>query len=169
MDAPIFLGCSVRNTSQLTYGDGIVEQYHLNKENNYILYTTNVNDIHARHIGKIYLDSKKNVMLTNGDGTEVSPLPVKKGFAFLKTTAQHTSRPAVFLNGEEQLIGNKTKIFENQRIPDVIKISATDGSKFMATIFYPDNYNKKKSIQHQFFSMAGVEDKCLNIPLQRIL
>ena len=148
------------NTSQLTYGDGIVEQYHLNKENNYILYTTNVNDMHARHIGKIYLDSKKNVMLTNGDGTEFSPLPVKKGFAFLKTTAQHTSRPAVFLNGEEQLIGNKTKIFENQRIPDVIKISATDGSKFMATIFYPDNYNKKKSIQHQFFSMAGVEDKC---------
>ena len=48
-----------RNTSQLTYGDGIVEQYHLNKEENYILFTTNVNDIHARHIGKIFLDSKK--------------------------------------------------------------------------------------------------------------
>ena len=144
-----------RNTSQLTYGDGIVEQYHLNKEENYILFTTNVNDIHARHIGKIYLDSKKIVMLTNGEGTEVSPLPVKKGFVFLKTTAQHTSRPAIFTKGEEQLIGNKTRIFKNQRTPDVIKISATDGSKFMATILYPDNYNKKKKYPASIFLHGG--------------
>ena len=31
------------NVNQLTYGDGIVEQYHLNKDENYILFTTNVN------------------------------------------------------------------------------------------------------------------------------
>ena len=108
-------------------------------------------------------------MLTNGEGTEVSPLPVKKGFRFLKTTAQHTSRPAVFLKGEEQLIGNKTKIFKNQRTPDVIKISATDGNEFMATIFYPDNYNKKKVSSINFSSWRESKTNAPNIPLQRIL
>ena len=141
--------------SQLTFGSGIVEQYHLNKDENYILFTTNVNDIHRRHIGKIDLDSKKTTMLTNGDGSEVSPLPTKKGLVFLKTTAQHTSRPALFSNGKVELIGNRTKIFKNQRTPNVISIKATDGNKFMATVFYPDNYDKRKKYPVSIFLHGG--------------
>ena len=79
------------NMSQLTYGDGIVEQYQINKDENYILFTTNINDIHRRHIGKIDLDSKKSVMLTSGEGSEFSPLFTKRGLVFLKTNLTEDS------------------------------------------------------------------------------
>ena len=143
------------NVHQLTYGDGIVEQYHLNKDENYILFTTNVNDMHRRHIGKIDLKSKKSFLLTNGEGSEVSPLSTKNGLVFLKTTAQHTSRPALFSKGQAKLIGNQTKIFKNQRTPDVIEVTATDGNKFMATIFYPNNYDKRKKYPASIFLHGG--------------
>ena len=143
------------NMSQLTYGDGIVEQYQINKDENYILFTTNINDIHRRHIGKIDLDLKKSVMLTSGEGSEFSPLFTKRGLVFLKTTAQHTSRPAIFSKGKTHLIGDRTKIFKNQRIPDVIKLTATDGNKFMATILYPDDYDKRKKYPASIFLHGG--------------
>ena len=99
--------------------------------------------------------SKKIDMLTNSKGTEFSPLSTNQGIVFLKTTAQHTSRPALLINGKVKLIGNRTKIFKNQRTPDVIEVTATDGNKFMATIFYPNNYDKRKKYPASIFLHGG--------------
>ena len=146
---------SSRNLTQLTFGDGIVEQFYLDKEDNYILYTTNFEDLHRRHIGKINLNSQRIDMLTNNKGTEFNPLSTNQGIVFLKTTAKHTSRPALLSDGEVKLIGNKTKIFENQQVPDLIQITASDGNKFMATIFYPHNYDKRKRYPASIFIHGG--------------
>jgi len=142
-------------TFLLTPGDGIVENYHLTADRRSILLTTNIGDLHRRHIGKIDLRSKELVMLTSGEGVEYSPHQTHFGIAFLKTTAQHTSRPAVHVNGNTQLIGNRTNLFENQRIPELVEISATDGKQFLATIFYPDNYDESKEYPSAVFLHGG--------------
>ncbi len=139
----------------LTPGDGIVEDYHLTEDRSSILLTTNIGDLHRRHIGQLDLASKELVMLTSGEGVEFSPHQTHNGLAFLKTTAQHTSRPAVLLNGNAQLIGNRTNVFENQRVPELVEITATDGKPFMATIFYPDNYDKSKEYPSAIFLHGG--------------
>jgi len=139
----------------LTSGDGIVEDYILTADKSSILFTTNIGDLHRRHIGKIDLVSKDLVMLTSGEGVEFNAHPTNKGIAFLKTTAQHTSRPAILRNGKVQLLGNRTKVFENQKIPELVEITATDGKQFMATIFYPDNYDASKQYPSTIFLHGG--------------
>ena len=144
-----------KNLTQLTFGEGIVEQFYLNKEDNYILYTSNFKDLHRRHIWKINLYSKKIDKLTDSKGIEFNPLSTNQGIVFLKTTAQHTSRPALLFNGKVKLIGNRTRTFKNQQIPDLIEITASDDNKFMATIFYPDNYDRRKRYPASIFLHGG--------------
>ena len=139
----------------LTPGEGIIEDYKLTADRSSIILTTNIGDLHRRHIGQIDLVSKDLVMLTSGEGVEFSPYPTQHGIAFLKTTAQHTSRPAVFVNGTSKLIGNRISLFENQRIPELVEITATDGKQFMATIFYPDNYDENKEYPSAIFLHGG--------------
>lgn len=143
------------NTTQLTDGEGIVEDYRLSPDRSTLLFTTNIGDLHRRHIGKIDLASKKQVMVSSGEGVEFSPYQTISGIAFLKTTAQHTSRPAVLINGKERLLGSRAKVFENQKIPELVEIKATDGKSFKATIFYPDNYDASKKYPAAVFLHGG--------------
>ena len=139
----------------LTPGEGIVEDYLLTKDRRSVLLTTNIGDLHRRHIGKIDLLSKTQFMLTSGVGVEYNPRTTNQGIAFLRTTAQHVSRPAVLFNGSIKLIGNRTKVFEHQNIPELVEIIATDGKQFMATLFYPNNYNKEKKYPSVVFLHGG--------------
>ncbi|MFT6797743.1 MAG: dipeptidyl aminopeptidase/acylaminoacyl peptidase [Maribacter sp.] len=141
--------------TELTSGEGIVEDYRLTRDRNALLFTTNVGDKHRRHIGKIDLESKKQVMLTSGEGVEFSPQETNTGIAFLKTSAQHMSRPAVLKNGNVQLIGKRSKVFNSHKIPELAEIKATDGKSFMATIFYPDNYDVTKKYPSVVFLHGG--------------
>ena len=140
---------------QLTSGDGIIEEYNLTPDGKHLLVVTNIGDIHRRHVGMIDLESKSLVMLTKGKGVEFNPHYTNNGIVFLKTTAQHTSRPALLINGNVKLIGNRTKVFQNQKTPELIEISATDGKLFMATIFYPDNYDQSKKYPAAVFLHGG--------------
>ena len=140
---------------QLTSGDGIIEEYNLTPDGKHPLVVTNIGDIHRRHVGMIDLESKSLVMLTKGKGVEFNPHYTNNGIVFLKTTAQHTSRPALLINGNVKLIGNRTKVFQNQKTPELIEISATDGKLFMATIFYPDNYDQSKKYPAAVFLHGG--------------
>ena len=139
----------------LTPGDGIVESYRLTADKKSLLITTNIGDLHRRHIGKVDMSSKTLVMLTSGEGVAYSPHPIENGIAFLKTTAQHTSRPAVLLNGEVKRLGNRTEVFENQKIPELIEITATDGKQFMSTVIYPEDYDKRKKYPAVVFLHGG--------------
>lgn len=141
--------------TQLTSGNGIVEDYHMTADRGSLLLTTNIGDMHRRHIGMIDWVSKSLVMLTSGEGVEFSPHSTNIGIAFLKTTAQHTSRPAALINGNVKLIGNRTKVFENQKVPEIIEITATDGKLFMATILYPNNYDESKKYPSSVFLHGG--------------
>ncbi|MDC3132899.1 prolyl oligopeptidase family serine peptidase, partial [Flavobacteriaceae bacterium] len=50
---------------------------------------------------------------------------------------------------------NRTEVFENQKIPELIEINATDGKQFMATLFYPENYDKRKKHPAVVFLHGG--------------
>ena len=141
--------------TELTSGEGIVEDYRLSRDKSELLFTTNVGDTHRRHIGRIDLESKKQVMLTSGEGVEFSPQKTHTGIAFLKTSAQHMSRPAVLNNGNVQLIGKRNKVFNDHKIPELVELTATDGKPFMATIFYPDNYDATKKYPTAVFLHGG--------------
>ena len=140
---------------QLTSGDGIIEEYNVTPDGKHLLVVTNIGDIHRRHVGMIDLESKSLVILTKGRGVEFNPHYTNNGVVFLKTTAQHTSRPALLINGNVKLIGNRTQVFQNQKTPELIEISATDGKLFMATIFYPDNYDESKKYPAAVFLHGG--------------
>jgi dipeptidyl aminopeptidase/acylaminoacyl peptidase len=145
----------------LTKGDGIVEDYTLSEDRKTLVYTTNIGDLHRRHVGQIHLPSKKATMLTSGTSSEFSPALTAHGVVFLKTSAQHTSRPAILLGGNVQFIGNRTAVFEHQNIPDVLEIEATDGKSFNATIFYPKQYNKRKKHPAVIFLHGGSKRQML--------
>ena len=140
---------------ELTQGDGIVEDYSLSKDNETLLYTTNIGDLHRRHIGEIQLSTKEVTLLTPGEGTEYSAKWTSNGLVFLKSTAQHMARPALLHKNKVKLLGTETSIFEGQKIPEVIDITATDGNTFNATLFYPKNYNPKKKYPAVIFLHGG--------------
>lgn len=139
----------------LTPGEGIIEDYRLTNDRKTILLTTNIGDLHRRHIGKVDLLSKTSTMLTHGEGVEFSPQPIDKSIAFLRTTAQHASRPALLLDGRIRLIGDRNAVFEHQKAPELVEITAIDGKRFMATLFYPDHYHKKKKYPSVVFLHGG--------------
>ena len=136
------LQTSTAKLTELTKGSGIVEDYSLSRDRQSLFITTNIGDIHRRHIVQVDLATQKMKMLTEGKGSEFNAKETANGLAFLRTTAQHTSRPAMLDKNEILLIGKRTKIFEKQKTPEVIEITATDGEVFNATVFYPNTYEK---------------------------
>lgn len=140
---------------ELTPGAGIVEDYTMSKDKESLYYTSNIGDLHRRHVGEIQLSTKKTTLLTPGTGTEYSPKWTSNGVVFLKSTAQHMARPALLHKNNVQLLGTETSIFEGQKIPEVIEITAADGNTFNATIFYPKNYNPKNKYPAVIFLHGG--------------
>ena len=149
------LQISSGQTIELTEGAGIVEDYYLSRDKKTLLYTTNIGDLHRRHLGQIDLPSKKATMLTSGTNSEFSPHFTAYGVVFLTTSAQHPSRPALLIKDKIQFIGNSSVVFENQNIPEVLEISATDGASFNAIIFYPKNYTKQEKYPAVIFLHGG--------------
>ena len=149
------LQTSTAKLTELTKGSGIVEDYSLSRDRQSLFITTNIGDIHRRHIGQIDLVTQNMKMLTEGKSSEFNAKETANGIAFLRTTAQHTSRPAMLEKNEISLIGKRTKIFEKQKTPEVIEITATDGEVFNATVFYPSNYKKGKKYPATVFLHGG--------------
>jgi len=149
------LEISTTKLTELTKGKGIVEDYSLSRDRQSLYFTTNIGDVHRRHIGLVDLSTKQMKMITRGEGSEFNPKETTNGVVFLRTTAQHTSRPATLQKGKMELIGSNAKIFEAQKAPEVIQITATDGRSFNATVFYPNNYNKRKKYPATVFLHGG--------------
>ncbi|MEY2950470.1 MAG: hypothetical protein RLZZ248_1671 [Bacteroidota bacterium] len=140
---------------ELTKGAGIIEDFYLSSDKETLLYTTNIGDEHRRHLGQIHLPAQETKILTSGTNSEFSPRLTSMGVVCLTTSSQHTSRPALLNNNQLKIIGEGTKIFANQNIPEVIEIKATDGQSFKATVFYPKNYDKKKKYPAVLFLHGG--------------
>ena len=149
------LQTSTAKVTELIKGAGIVEDYSLSRDRQSLFVTTNIGDIHRRHIGRVDLSSHKMTMLTKGKGSEFNAEETANGLAFLRTTAQHTSRPAKLEKNKIDLIGNQARVFDKQKTPEVIEITATDGRVFNATVFYPNNYNKRKKYPATVFLHGG--------------
>lgn len=149
------LQISSGKTVELTRGKGIVEDYSVSKESGTLLYTTNIGDLHRRHVWEIQLSTQKTTLITPGEGTEYSAKWTANGVVFLKSTAQHMARPALLRRNKVVLLGTETSIFEGQKIPEVIEITAADGKTFNATVFYPKNYNPQKKYPATIFLHGG--------------
>lgn len=149
------LDISTGTSTLLTVGKGIVEDYYLSEDKQSLYYTTNINDLHRRHIGKVDLKSKQTSMLTSGLGVEYGPRPSSYGPVFLHTKANHTARPALLSDGAIHLIGDRTKVFSWMKTPELVEINATDGQSFQGTIFYPKNYDPKKEYPAVIFLHGG--------------
>src|SRR5579871_76910 len=88
----IFSGGSPR---LLTAGDGEIEYMTLSADKKSVVYNTNINDSHRRHIWKVNVSDGKAVQVSKGEGIEWYPVNTVSGIAVLRSTSSAPGWPSL--------------------------------------------------------------------------
>jgi len=142
----------------LTPGQGEIENVAISKGGETIFYTTNIDDSERRHIWKLNLINGQSVCLTPGLGIEYSPVILEEGIALLHSSATKPPWPAVLKNG--WIIELAQSYFPDDfpttlMMPQLIKLTATDGLKVPADLFLPPDYIPGKKYPAVIFLHGG--------------
>lgn len=139
------LPLSGREPVDLTPGEAFVEHIGLSRDGKTLFFSSNLADIHGRHIWKVPTAGGKAVQLTRGAtiGTCPAALASGKKVAFLYATAIHpTSIATVPANGgrikvvaPENLPSDFPK--DDLVIPKLVTVKAADGLEIPCQIFLP--------------------------------
>ena len=129
----------------LTPGEAFVEHTGLSSDGKTLYYSTNVADIHGRHIWKVPTAGGKAVQLTKGAtiGTYPVALASEDRVAFLYATALHpTSIATVPADGGEITVVAPENLppeypMDELVIPELIIVKAPDGLEIPCQLFLP--------------------------------
>lgn len=144
----------------VTPGDGEIENVSLSADGQTLFYTTNIGDIDRRHIWKRDLKTGQNIQVTKGNGIEWSPVLTENGIIVLRSTAITPAWPArVNPDGSLSDIDSarfpsgfpKSKLAE----PKAVVLSAQDGLKIPAQLFYPKDHRSGEKHPALIFFHGG--------------
>jgi dipeptidyl aminopeptidase/acylaminoacyl peptidase len=132
--------------ADLTPGEGEVEHFHLSPDGATLFFSSNLSDIHGRHIFKVSTaGGAKPVQLTTGATIGCYPVALASGksVAFLHATAKHPMSVALVpaAGGKTQLIA-PSKLPEkfplNELVvPELVVVKAPDGLEIPCQLFIP--------------------------------
>ncbi|UCC40318.1 MAG: S9 family peptidase [Candidatus Aminicenantes bacterium] len=147
----------------LTPGEGFVEQINLSSDEKTLFFSTNLADIHGRHIWKVPTAGGKAVQLTKGATIGNYPVALSSGrkAAFHYATAVHpTSIATVPANG------GKIKVIAPEKfpaefpindlvIPKLVIVNAPDGLEIPCQLFLPKGAKKGNKLPGVVFTHGG--------------
>ncbi len=130
----------------LTPGEGFVEHLGLSNDGVTVFFSSNLADIHGRHIWKVPTDGSSNpIQLTEGAtiGTYPVALASGKNVAFLYSTAVHPTSIATIPSsgGRIEMIAPETLPLEFPMdelvVPELVIVKAPDGLEIPCQLFFP--------------------------------
>lgn len=144
----------------LTPGDGEVENVIISGDRKSIIYTTNINDIHRRHIWRVNIAGGAPVQLSKGSGIEWSPVITQNGIAVLHSTATAPGWPSIIKeNGDINMLAAEMfpAAFPEKSlvVPKDVTFHAKDGMLIHGQLFLPPNYQPNKKYPALLFFHGG--------------
>ncbi len=147
-------------TRLLTPGEGEVENVVLNEDKNAIIYTTNHNDTHRRHIWKAKVAGGSPVQLSRGEGIEYSPVITTNGIVVLRASATSPAWPYL-ISGDGVLHQLAAEMFPSSFpqnalvVPKPVTFKSKDGMLINGQLFLPPNYDPAKKYPALLFFHGG--------------
>ncbi len=132
----------------LTPGELEVDQVVLTGDRTALLYSSNQDDPHRRHLWRVEVAGGAPQALTAGKGLEWSPVEVRGGasgptVAFLRSEARAPARASILLGGEVRDLAPETvpSSFPGALLvePQAVTVTASDGQPIPAQLFLPPN------------------------------
>ncbi len=129
----------------LTAGNGEVEYVINSKDNQSLIYVTNITDIDRRHVWKVSVAGGKAHQLSSGTGIEWSPVETISGIVCLRSDATTAAWPHIISgNGTVKMLAPELfpKSFPQAALvaPQAVTVTASDGMKIPAQLFLPKNH-----------------------------
>jgi dipeptidyl-peptidase-4 len=129
----------------LTPGDAEVEHFHFSRDGATLFFSSNLADIHGRHIWKVSTAGGKAVQLTKGATIGCYPVALASGkdVAFMSATAKHPMSIALVpvAGGQSRVIAPRQlpKEFpmEDLVVPELVIVKAPDGLDIPCQLFLP--------------------------------
>jgi dipeptidyl aminopeptidase/acylaminoacyl peptidase len=144
----------------LTPGDGEVENMLLTADGKSVVYNTNINDSHRRHIWQVTVAGGKPLQLSKGNGIEWSPVNTQAGIAAIQSTATTPGWPVLLKqDGVIEKIG--VALFPSSFpatslvTPQVVTFPAKDGMLIHGELFLPPGYQKGAKYPSLVFIHGG--------------
>ncbi len=129
----------------LTPGEAEVEHFHLSSDGVTLFFSSNLADIHGRHIWKVPTAGGKAVQLTKGATIGCYPVALGSGkdVAFMHATAKHPMSIALVPSA-----GGKTRVIAPRRlpekfpledliVPEMVIVKGPDGLEIPCQLFLP--------------------------------
>ncbi len=122
---------------QLTSGQFEVEQVMLSADRASVIYSSNQDDAHRRHLWRVSPAGGMPQSLTSGDGIEWSPVANTRDMAFIGAGAREPAR--VILHAQEPVYLMPRSEFPSASLvaPKSVDITAADGLVVPAQLFLP--------------------------------
>ncbi len=143
----------------LTPGEFEIEYAALTKDGRSIVYASNQDDLHRRHIWEVGVKGGRPKLLTPGDGIEWAPAPLNDGsVALLRSDATMPARAALLdSNGglRDLAPGVPNDFPRNLVTPVHVEITATDGMKIPAQLFVPEGLRRGEKVPVAIFLHGG--------------
>jgi dipeptidyl aminopeptidase/acylaminoacyl peptidase len=132
------------NPIELTTGEGIAEHIGLSADGEFLYYSTNVGDIHRRHIWRVPTGGGRPVQLTRGDDIETYPAALASGDQVALLSAGATQPQSVALipsdGGSPRIIAPELPAGfprDDQVVPENVTLTAEDSVQFWNQLFLP--------------------------------
>ncbi len=122
---------------QLTTGQFEVEQVTLSSDRASVIYSSNQDDAHRRHLWRVPTTGGMPEALTSGDGIEWSPVANARDMAFIGAGARDPAR--VILHAQEPVYLMPRPEFPSASlvVPTSVDVTAADGLVVPAQLFLP--------------------------------
>ena len=129
----------------LTPGDGDIEQLGLSSDGAALYYSSNLGDLHGRHIWRVPTGGGKPVELLKGHDIGTFPAPLASGTraAFLYATAVHPTSVAILpaAGGQVEVVAPRELPAEfplkDLVTPELVIVKAADGLEIPCQLFLP--------------------------------
>jgi dipeptidyl aminopeptidase/acylaminoacyl peptidase len=144
----------------LTPGEFEIEYAALAPDGRSVVYASNQDDLHRRHLWRVGTSGGKPRLLTPGDGIEWAPAPLADGsIGLLRSDALMPARPAL-LDRDGRLRDLATETMpddfpRNLVTPVPVEITATDGMKVPAQLFVPKGLKRGEKVPVAIFLHGG--------------
>jgi dipeptidyl aminopeptidase/acylaminoacyl peptidase len=144
----------------LTPGEGEVENVALTADGNSLLYVSNINDIHRRHIWKVAITGGQSEQLSKRDGIEWNPVETSEGIVCLRSEATRPAWPHILgSDGKSSTLFTEQfpKTFPSSAlvVPQAVTITATDGMNIQGQLFLPKNHKSGEKFPAVIFFHGG--------------
>ena len=143
----------------LTPGEFEIEYAALSADGRSIIYASNQDDLHRRHLWRVDVKGGRAKLLTPGNGIEWAPAPLADGsIGLLRADATEPARPALLDsdgNLRDLAPGVPDDFPRGLVTPVHVEITATDGMKVPAQLFVPKGLKPGEKVPAAIFLHGG--------------